>query len=303
MANKRFNQPTCLSFCHPPIDPGTLNRNASDAPGPIGQALGNLFSALGDGAGWVIDTVSLYKTLENEGLGFLIDVYGGKEGGGALAIAESMDQRIRNMSYAHYAFSSEHRFGAMQPFNALARWFAGNDPMKRVLLDHYIEGQGKDYELTLEEMKRMPTYIDLFETTAYSTHLRGAIDEAVAGKTVTVKSRVSGQNDALGNFGVHLRGILKPAAGAPVGSAANPYTNKLNPASPKVPLMFEGEMNWTDYWDFDAKVAQRFKGKTGRPATAEAAVIAVATLVDGIPFNVTSVNVPMTQYSGRFPDY
>ncbi|MFA5081432.1 MAG: hypothetical protein WC474_02660 [Hydrogenophilaceae bacterium] len=303
MANMRFNQPTCLSFCHPPIDPGTLNRTASDAPGPIGQTLGNLFSALGDGAGWVLDTVALYQMLQNEGLGFLADVYFGKKGGGALPIAEALDQRVKNMSSAHYAFSSEHRFGAMLPFDALAKWFASNDPMKRVLLEHYIEGQGKDYELTLEEMKRMPTYIDLFETTAYSPGLRTAIDEASTGRSVPIDQRVSGQNDALGNYGVYLLGELKPVKGSPSGSATNPYANKLAPAATRVPLVFEGEMNWTDYWDFDSKVALRFKGKTGRPATAEAAVIAVAALVDGVPFNVTSVKVPMTQYSGRFPDY
>jgi hypothetical protein len=152
-------------------------------------------------------------------------------------------------------------------------------------------------------MKLMPTYIDLFETDAYSPSLLNAIAQAKQGQSVPIKTQVQGQNNALGNFTISLLGTLKPAAGAPSGPTVNPFPNGLAPKNPGVPLLFEGTMAWSDYWDFDPKVAARLQGNTGRPATAEAAVNAVAALVDGMPFQVTGSNVAMTQYSGRFPKY
>lgn len=297
------NKPTCLSNGHPGIDPGTLNRNRTNPPGPTVNESGGSFSLLRDGAAWENDRASLYATLIKEGLGFLVDVYGDKPGGGAAPIAEAWDQRIKNMANAHNTFSRDHNVGAMLPFDWLAQWFADTDPMKRKLLDHYISGQGADFNLTLEQMKLMPTYIDLFQTNAYSPNLSASIDEAKKGRLIQVQTEVIGQNDALGNFTIHLRGVLKPAKGSPSGSTDNPYSNGLSPVDPGTPLMFEGTMNWTDYWDFDPKVAMRLKKGTGRGAAAEAAVNAVAALVDGVPFQVTSVTVPMSQYSGRFPVY
>ena len=117
MANFRYNSPTCRSMCHPMIDPGTLSRNVSNPPGVVGSLLAESLTSLRDAISWEIDRSSLYATLTKEGLGFLVDVYGGKEGGGALPIAEAWDQRIKNMAVAHNTFSSEHRLGAMEPFD------------------------------------------------------------------------------------------------------------------------------------------------------------------------------------------
>lgn len=303
MAGARFNQSTCLSGCHPPIDAGTLNRNVSTRPGIISDTLSAAISTAGDGVATAMDAASLYATLYMEGLGFLVDVYGGKQGGGAKPIADAWDQRVKNMATAHATFSSAHRIEAMPQFNQLARWFAGDDAMKRRLLEWYIQGQGKDFALTLDMMKLMPTYIDLFETDAYSPSLLNAIAQAKTGQSVPIKTQVQGQNNALGNFTISLLGTLKPAVGTPSGPIVNPFANGLTAKNPGVPLMFEGTMTWSDYWDFDPKVAARLQGNTGRPATAEAAVNAVAALVDGMPFQVTSSSVAMTQYSGRFPKY
>jgi len=121
---------------------------------------------------------------------------------------------------------------------------------------------------------------------------------------VQVRTHVSGQNDALGNFPVQLTGVVRPATGAHTGPTVNPYPNNLGAVDPGGPLVFEGTMSWSDTWDFDSKLQARLKrGGTHRPPTAEIAVAAVAALVDGVPFLVTSRSVAMTQYSGRFPAY
>jgi hypothetical protein len=261
---------------------------------------------LGDAVSEEIGRARLYARLIKEGLGLIGDVYGGEEGSGTLPIAEAWDKRINNMASAHGSYSRDHSVRAMLPFDLLAQWFAGTDPMKRMCLDHYILGKGTDLKLTLEQMKLMPTYFDLFHTKDYSPHMLPAIEEARQGRPVRVDTLVSGQNDALGNFAIHVVGNLKPANGSPTGPTVSPYAPiKFAPVDPGAPLMFEGAMDWIDKWDFDPKMAKakRSKKSTGRSIKAELAVDAVAALVDGAPFKVSSVSVPMCQYSGRFPVY
>jgi hypothetical protein len=121
MAGARFNQSTCLSGCHPGIGDGTLNRNVSTRPGIISSTLNDALSAVGEGATATLAMASLYATLCMEGLGFLVDVYGGKQGGGAMPVAAAWDQRVKNMATAHATFSGAHRIAAMPQFNSLAR--------------------------------------------------------------------------------------------------------------------------------------------------------------------------------------
>lgn len=328
MATFRLPLPICSSFGHPGIDEGTLCRSLSALPGTIQRivsttsAFGDALSrcaallgtirnaassatqAAGDAVGWGWDAIELYNLLEAQGLLFLLDVYGGKTGTGALGVAQAFDNRVNNMGALHTRFSRKHRVGAMLPFDKLALWFADNDPMKEKCLEHYINGQGAEFRLTAEQVKLMPTYFDIFQISAYSPNMRLPIDEAKKGRTAKVKASVAGQNDALGNFTIHLEGELKPAKGTPAGSATNGYYKTKMAADPGVPLMFEGRMDWYDKWDFDSKVALKLSGKkTGRPAQADLVVALVAALVDGVPFEVVTVATPVVQYSGRFPAY
>ena len=328
VANFRLPLPICSSFGHPGIDEGTLCRSLSALPGTIQRivsttsAFGDALSrcaallgtirntvssatqAAGDAVVWGWDAIELYNLLEAQGLLFLLDVYGGKAGTGALGVAQAFDNRVNNMGALHTQFSRKHRVGAMLPFDKLALWFADNDPMKEKCLEHYINGQGAEFRFTAEQVKLMPTYLDIFQITAYSPNMRFFIEEAKRGQTVKLKTSVAGQNDALGNFTIHLEGELKPATGTPTGPATNAYYRTKTAADPGVPLRFEGRMDWYDKWDFDSKIALKLSGKkTGRPAQADLVVAAVAALVDGVPFDVVTGAIPVVQYSGRFPDY
>lgn len=335
MATFRIPLPTCASFGHPGVDEGTLCRNFSALPGTIRSLLSAartivatasaLEDALarcaallrtirdkvvaagetaGDAAVWAWDAASLYFALADEGLLFLLDVYDGKPGGGALPIAKSFDKRFNNMGTRHNEFSRKHQVGAMLVFDKLALWFASNDPIKEKCLEHYINDQGKEFRLTLGQMKLMPTFFDLFEVNAYSPKMRPFIEQAKRGLTVKLKTSIAGQNDALGNFTIHLDGQLKRATGSPKGPDKSPYYRNKKAVDPGAALVFEGKMDWYDLWDFDSKLAKKMAGKnTGRPAQADMVVAAVAALVDGVPFDVTTDAIPVVQYSGRFPEY
>jgi len=305
MASIRVAGPTCLFGAHPGVDDGTLCRNLSALPGTLSTLIHETTTMIGEAAEWSLDTALLYKELNDQGLDFLIDVYFGEKGSGALPIAQSFDNRINVLGLLHNAFSRKHKTGAMLPFNELAKWFAADDPIKRLCLEHYIDQQGADLKLSRAQLILMPTYIDVFQTDAYAPNMKPFIEEAKKGRTVKLATTVQGQNDALGNFVVNVNGEIKPASGTPSGPTDNPYAkNRMKAADPGAPLMFEGTMDWHDKWDFDSKVADRISGKNvGRPRQAEIAVAAVAALVDGVPFEVTSEAVKVTQYSGRFPVY
>lgn len=285
----------------------------------IGEGVSSLLSTAGDVAEWKSDAEILYGTLALEGLGFLYDVYvKGEEGSGAIPIAEAWDKRINGMAHAHAKFSLKHQFGAMAPLNGLALWFAGNDETKQMLLRHYLWAQGKPCDLSRLEMEKMPAFIDFFDTVErkavikgkekmmlpYSEHLKSAVDDAKQGRSTKVKTVVKGSSAALGNFAVIVEGTVKPGTGPALGPTVSPNPIK-DLANPGVPLTFDGRMRFKDLWDFDSKVAPMLSapGSTGRPGTAEAAVAAVAALVDGVPFDVTSDEIPVIQHSGHAPIY
>ncbi len=283
-----------------------------------------MFSALstaGDVAEWKADAEILYASLALQGLGFLYEVYvKGEEGSGAIPIAKAWDEHIDNMAHAHAKFSLKHKFGAMAPLNGLALWFAGNDETKQMLLRHYLWAQGQACNLSLQEMRKMPAFIDFFDTVKrkavikgqaqdkvllpYSENLASAVEDAKQGLSTKVKDFVKGSSAALGNFTVLVDGTVKPATGPALGPTASPNPIK-DLADPGVPLTFEGKMRFKDLWDFDSKVERMLSdpGSTGRPGTAEAAVAAVAALVDGVPFDVTSDEIRVTQHSGHAPIY
>src|SRR5262245_21765783 len=137
MGNQQTRQPAGSAHDSGASDTGTLVRGMSYAAGPVGSMPG-LTSTLGDLSSWSFDALSLYAKLLKEGVGFVGDVYGGKPGSGLAPIARSWDERFHRMARAHNDFSRAHPAGATPQFNALARWFASIDPMKRMCLDHYI---------------------------------------------------------------------------------------------------------------------------------------------------------------------
>lgn len=332
MANFRVPVPTCLSFDHPGVDAGTLARNWSSLPGTIRKAVATVTvttsairdslercaallelmrrSALQagedakDAAVWGWDALKLYKSLEQEGTLFILEAVPLMQSFDVVNTAAMFDWHVNKMGALHNEFSRKHQVGAMLPFNELAKWFAGTDFMKETLLKHYIEKQGAKYPLVLGEMRRMPTHLDFFETGAYSPAMKLFIDLAKNGRPVPVTTSVQGQNDALGNFRVDLKGELKPALGTPSGSLTSPYYAGKQASDPGVPLMFEGKMDWHDDWDFDSKVYDWVTGKeAGRSKGGHASVAAVSALVDGVPFPVDGETVPVVQYSGLFPVY
>jgi len=289
------------------------------------NALSSGVSLAGDLIEWKADADRLAVSLVGEAVGLrddvtgaVWDVYANKKG--VLPIAEAWDKRINNMGAAHAKFSRKHQWGPMSflGLNSAALWFAGDDETKQMLLRHYMWAQGKACDLSFKEMRAMRSFIDFFDTvsrkvvidgtektlTPYSESLKAAVEDAKWGQSRHINAVVSGASNALGNFAVHLKGVMRPATDPPVGPTVSPYKIK-DLADPGVPLVFEGRMNFTDLWDFDAKVAGRFTGdkSTGRPATAEMAVDAVAALVDGVPFDVTSDDIPVTQHSGHAPIY
>lgn len=310
MGDKRLVGPTCLTMtCTPGIDQGTSARTWSPVPGPVGAAINGLVSLTADAGKLAIDQLLLAAELRDQGYGLLFDVYGPKSLGGGKPVAEAWDTRINNMGRARNAYSREHVVEATPAFGLLAQWFAGNDPMKAKLLQHYRSKQGANRTMTLAELKSMRTYFDLFETDNYSTNLRPAIVRAMQGETAAVDTEVRAQNDALGNFPIHLRGTLRIAAGTPTGGKdADAYFGKLFPVQTDPVLLFEGTMVWSDKWDFDSKMAEfvaaRAEGKSaGRDVKANLQVAAVAALVDGVPFEAASEAVKVTQYSGQWPVY
>lgn len=310
MGDKRIPGPVCLTLgCTPGADPGTSSRSASPVPGPIGVPSDVLPPLAADLGTVAIDQLALGMELTYEGFGFLLDVYGPKQAGGGKPVAKAWDTRINNMGRARNSYSRQHLIGASPALGLLAQWFAGNDPMKAKLLEHYRHGRGANRTLRIAELKLMRTYIDLFETAAYSPSLQQPIVRAMKGEVVSVDAEVRGQNDALGNFPIHLQGTLKIASGTPVGGQdADAYFRKYFPVETDPALVFEGTMVWSDDWDFDSKmeefVVARAQGKSsGRKADANLQVAAVAVLVDGVPFKALSEPVKVVQYSGHWPEY
>lgn len=265
---------------------------------------------------WSIDAVALWGTLAKQNaLGSYEMTIALLKGEDNVKIAEIWDRNINDDATAHAEFSRKHEFGAMSSVNGLALLFASIDTMKRRLLQHYIWGQGKLRTLSGDEMRTMVTYFDLFDTAVYSQNMKSAVSQAIRGQPSELSLWVKGANDALGNFAIDLEGVVKPTTDPPRGPKYCPYElnrkdgegnlQRVAQVETSVPLVFEGWMTWRDDWDFDSKMAARVSkpGSTGRPTGGELQVAAVASLVDGVPFKVTSHKIKITQFSGHAPIY
>lgn len=265
---------------------------------------------------WGIDAVGLWSSLAKQNaLGSYEMTLAKLRGEDSVAIAEIWDQNMNADSAAHAEFAKKHQVSAMGPMNDLALLFASLDPMKKLLLRHYILGQGKLRTLNGDEMRAMTTYFDLFDTKIYSKNMASAVAQAQRGQSSELSTWVKGANDGLGNFAVDIEGTLEPSTDPPQGPTVCPYVlnrrnkdgvmERVEQVETLVPIVFKGRMTWRDFWDFDSKMAARIDqpGSTGRPGGGEMQVALVASFVDGVPFKVTSDSIPFTQYSGHAPIY
>lgn len=335
--------PAGLSAIGLGMDPGTLIRAFSSVPGPIIEniqdMLATVYGAAADVEDWTVDALNLYVRLLLEGglgaLGVLafgledsLDTYftGGENlnqpwSGGA-NIGRFLDQRFAAMAKAHNQFAKAHKVSAMGPMLGwAATWFADTSALKKLLLLHYLDGQGKDYVLHMGEVLMDKTHMDFFNVDIYSKEMAGPLLQAQNASTsfktpsaqadwkLPIQFKVSAANDGLGNFEVKLDGVLRFTSDPIQGETQSPYLHdksgvKLEPADVGLPLIFEGEMTWHDFWNFDTKLEAMFSSTSvGRSKGGEASVVLVAGLLDGVPFNVDSVPIPVKQYAGRFPIY
>ena len=315
MASLRFYAQPCPTNDWSCIDVGTMIIAMSDLPGVIGASLTapvvELAGMFKRKINWLVDMELLNLDLGSELVQFVNEVPWiivlprSPQERLMHAIAKSWDAHIDKMGYARNKFSREHKTGCSPFFTWLSKKMAATDPLKLELLEHYITAQGKtEYTVGAERMRSSPTFIDLFDDDIYSPNLQAAIYDALAGLEVRVDDVVKGQNDGLGNFAVLVQGVIKLAPAPVSGERSTVYYEDKHYKETPDPLVFEGTMTWKDDWNFDAKVAYRFiddMNRSGRGVLSEVSVEAVATLVDGVPFKVTSAIIPIKQYSGYRP--
>jgi hypothetical protein len=288
------------------IDTGTLIRGLSEIPGSVGAAASDLWANANRKKDWILDASNLYTFQEYVMADLFFELAKGYvQGKDSVSLGKIWDDHVNGIGIAHNAFSRRHRTGAMFGLDAAALWFAKKDPMLVVLLEHYMRGQGKQYMLKHGELRRMNTHIDFFNAAHnLSPALAPEVTRAQAGEEVFVSARVTGKNDALGNFPIDIQGTLKLSDGAPMGNPATPYGSiayeVLDP-----PLMFEGTMVWSDTWDFDSKVAEHLGATnvSGRPTGGEMQVSLIALFADGVPFEAKSEATLVKQYSSLGPQY
>ncbi len=288
------------------LDTGTLIRGLSEIPGSVGAAASALWSNAIRKKDWILDANALYSFQQYVMADLFFELTKGyAQGKDSVSLGKIWDDHVNGIGIAHNVFSSRHRTGAMFGLDAAALWFAQKDPMLVVLLEHYMRGQGKQYKLRHGELRMMHTHIDFFNPGhSLSPSLAPEVARAQAGEAVVVSTRVTGKNDALGNFPIDVQGTLKLSDGAPAGNPSTPYGNiayeTLDP-----PLMFEGTMVWSDTWDFDSKVAEHLgpTNLSGRPTGGEMQVSLIALFADGVPFEAKSEATQVKQYSSLGPLY
>jgi hypothetical protein len=146
--------------------------------------------------------------------------------------------------------------------------------LPRKFLNNYMDDTGAGIVLTPTEMADCNPVVDLRRSPAFMAEVASL--RAAGGGTGAVT--VSGwggalTNGTLGNFTIHYRGTLTV-------TAAGEWT-------------FSGDMDFSDYWDFDPKP---FTG-SGRSLAGEIKVRVAAAGLPGRPFATTSATVPVSQTS------
>jgi hypothetical protein len=304
------------------IDPGTMIRSLSEVPVVIGVSLDQAEDLISRKLRWANDAEAMYIGVVKQFFATTLDASMAATGAVVdgtdphMAMAVEWDKGVDKMAAEHAAFSRKHRTGA-SIFNYPARWASEwthpGDAVLASLLDHYIWRQGQPYGMSTAQMKVTITHLDLFDVrgNGYSPSMQAFIDEALSQGMAKVHTKVSGQNNALGNFPIEIDGVIRRSSvssGAPKHSAY--YGAKVPCQETAEPLVFEGNMRWFDTpWDFDSKMApllasiKGIAGSSGRPGGAEITVEAVAALVDGVPFNVESETIPLKQDSGHRPEF
>ena len=162
-------------------------------------------------------------------------------------------------------------------------WLAFFDHyLPRKFLNNYMDDTGTPITLTAQEMIDVNPIVNLRRSTGFAGEL-GALQAQVkaanaAGKPAPAVKYidVSGPagamtNGTLGNFTINYKGVLI------VTSDGN--------------WVFNGMMNFYDYWDFDPKP---FSG-SGRSVPGEIKTRVGAHFIPGSPFHIYSVDVPCFQ--------
>jgi 1,2-phenylacetyl-CoA epoxidase PaaB subunit len=145
--------------------------------------------------------------------------------------------------------------------------------LPRKLLNNYMDDTGAEIRLTQQEMIDCNPIVDLRNSPAFLQEV-GSLPAAGGGTKNISVSGAGGAltNGTLGNFTINYTGQL----------TITPYSN----------WQFNGTMNFYDYWNFDPKP---FGSGSGRPIPAEIKVRVAASGIPGRPFDVRSVDVPVSQ--------
>jgi len=169
-------------------------------------------------------------------------------------------------------------------------------PLPKRLLDHYRDGQGTEFCMTVLSMmqcnalidfgndKRSPKFLSFVNQMGAEIARNAGSDPALLKKAI--ESDVSfdmiascNTSGTLGDFTVNASGKLK---------VWDPDQNGTN-----ADWSFDGSMWWFDRWDFDKRAASA-KGEPGRTAKGSWRTDVGSWLI-GIPFNVKSPSVPVKQ--------
>jgi hypothetical protein len=157
-----------------------------------------------------------------------------------------------------------------------------SDPLSNRLVSHYMRGKGTPYYLTRSEMLEVRAPASILNKprpggsnfASLLTAGRAQLAAGGTGRVVVSNLRVEGgayTNGTLGGFTIIYNGALEVSSGS---------------------WKFSGYMTFYDYWNFEPH-----HGETQRSAAGEYDVAEARKWLTGTPFEVFSVEVPVTQYS------
>jgi RHS repeat-associated protein len=187
----------------------------------------------------------------------------------ASKLAKTDEEKIRIYNSLHYP----HNEGLKKASNAAFK-NGFNHYLPQKLIDHYSYGNGKPYTLTKQEMidtNPEPMGIGGLTTEEQNKHYSEVNSMKVGEKRLISREVLGGSNTsgALGKHFVLFVGVLIKTGDSPID------------------WTFEGHMQFTDVWDFDAR--------NDRPWGAEFLVGTARVALMGKGFTIRSVWVPVKQ--------
>ena len=156
-------------------------------------------------------------------------------------------------------------------------WLAFFDHyLPRKFLNNYMDDTGAAIKLTQQEMIDCNPIVDLNNSKPFLAEVAALKTKKGGTKAIAVSGWGGAlTNGTLGNFTINYKGNVTVTASGDWN--------------------FSGTMNFHDYWDFDPKP---FNSGSGRPIPAEIKVRVANTALPGQPFDINSVDVPVSQKSG-----